>query len=123
VRYLYTCGILREEWKEPRILAEFQEKACLRETMMPEISRMKLDSFQPIQLYLSSAKLDVVLSSAKRSRPLFAESIPVKRLGNQIVFVDGHTRAFAAFLLGFSAILVYWEYEELDWDEYEACVR
>lgn len=36
--------------------------------------------------------------------------------------MDGHTRAFAAFLHNVSAIPVYWEDEELDWDAYEICV-
>lgn len=59
----------------------------------------------------------------KKSKPLSCRPIPVKRLGDQVVFVDGHTRAFAAFLLGFSEVPVYWEDEELGWDEYEVCVR
>ncbi|MGQ9530510.1 MAG: hypothetical protein ACUVQX_03135 [Candidatus Bathycorpusculaceae bacterium] len=37
--------------------------------------------------------------------------------------MDGHTRAFAAYLNGFSEVPVYWEHEELDWDEYKICVR
>ncbi|MGA2309824.1 MAG: ParB/Srx family N-terminal domain-containing protein [Candidatus Bathyarchaeia archaeon] len=57
------------------------------------------------------------------SKPCFAEPVPVKKLGDQVVLVDGHTRAFAAFLLGFSEIPVEWEDEELDWEEYEVCVR
>ena len=63
------------------------------------------------------------MKSLERSKPVFVEPIPVRKLGNQVVFVDGHTRAFAAFLLGWSEIPVYWEDEELDWDEYEVCVR
>lgn len=55
--------------------------------------------------------------------PKSIEPIPVKKLGDDIIFVDGHTRAFAAFLYGFSEIPVYWEYEELDWDAYKICVE
>jgi hypothetical protein len=51
------------------------------------------------------------------------EPIPVKKLGNEIIFVDGHTRALAAFLHDFSEIPVYWEDEKLDWDAYKICVR
>jgi hypothetical protein len=58
-----------------------------------------------------------------QSKPSFIKPIPVKKLGNQVVLVDGHTRAFAAFSLGFSDIPVLWEDEELDWDEYEVCVK
>lgn len=84
---------------------------------------MNLDSIQPSQLYLSSDKLDYVMRSLKQSKPVLAEPIPVKKLGNQVVFVDGHTRAFAAFLLGLAEIQVYWEDEELDWEEYKICVE
>jgi hypothetical protein len=83
---------------------------------------MKLESIQPSQLYISSEKLDNVMGSLDRLKPVFLEPIPVKKLGDQVVFVDGHTRAFAAFLLGLPEIPVYWEDEELDWDEYEVCV-
>jgi hypothetical protein len=38
----------------------------------------------------------------------------VKKLEDQIVFVDGHTRALTALLLGLPEILVYWEDEKLD---------
>ena len=84
---------------------------------------MKLDSIQPSQLYISSEKLNSIMKILRKSKQKLVEPIPVKKLGNQVVFVDGHTRAFAAFLLGFSEIPVYWEDEELDWDEYEVCVR
>jgi hypothetical protein len=84
---------------------------------------MKLDSIQPTQLYISSAKLECVMTSVKESKSLFGKPIPIKKLGNQIIFIDGHTRALAAFLIGLSEVSAYWEYEELDWNEYEVCVR
>jgi hypothetical protein len=87
---------------------------------------MKLDSIQPSQLYICSEKLGSVMKILRESKQKRVEPIPVKKLGNQVVFVDGHTRAFAAFLLGFSEIPVYYwedEDEELDWDEYEVCVK
>jgi hypothetical protein len=36
--------------------------------------------------------------------------------------VDGHTRAFAAFLYDISETPVYLEDEKLDWDAYRICV-
>ena len=52
----------------------------------------------------------------------------MKKLEGQIIFVDGHTRALAALLLGISEIPVYYwkdedQDEELDWDEYKACIE
>ena len=84
---------------------------------------MKLNSIQPSQLYINSDKLGYVMRRFQQPERVLVRPIPVKKLGNQVVFVDGHTRAFAAFLLGFSEISVYWEDEELDWEEYEICVR
>jgi hypothetical protein len=63
------------------------------------------------------------MKGVEQSKPVIIEPIPIKKLGNRAVFVDGHTRAFAAFLLGLSDIPVYWEDEELDWDAYEICVE
>jgi hypothetical protein len=83
---------------------------------------MKLDGIQPSQLYISSEKLSEVMKTFDSTKPESIELIPIKKLGNDIIFVDGHTRAFAAFLHGFSEVPVYWEDEELDWDAYEICV-
>lgn len=83
---------------------------------------IKIDAIQPTQLYISFEKLDTVMKNLGRNKPLIVEPIPIKKLDGQIVFVDGHTRAFAAFLLGLSEIPVYWEGEKLDWDEYRICV-
>jgi hypothetical protein len=84
---------------------------------------MKINEIQPSQLYISSEKLSEIMKMFDSVNPELIEPIPIKRLGDEIVFVDGHTRAFAAFLRGFSEVPVYWEDEELDWDAYEICVR
>jgi len=85
--------------------------------------KMKLDRIQPSQLYISSEKLSQVMKAFNPSKPELLEPEPIKKLGRQVVFVDGHTRALAAFLHGFSEVMVYWEDEELDWDEYKICVK
>ena len=82
---------------------------------------MKLADIQPSQLFISSKKLSEVMKAFDPNKPESIEPIPVKKLWNQAIFVDGHTRAFAAFLHGFSEVPVYWEYEELNWDAYEIC--
>jgi hypothetical protein len=82
---------------------------------------MKLDEIQPSQLFINSEKLSLVMKTFDVN-PRLIEFIPVKKIGDQVVFVDGHTRAFASFLRGMSEVKVYWEEDELDWDEYEVCV-
>jgi hypothetical protein len=82
---------------------------------------MKLDEIQPSQLFINSEKLSLVMKTFD-ANPTSIELIPVKKIGDQVVFVDGHTRALASFLRGISKVKVYWEKDELDWDAYEVCV-
>jgi hypothetical protein len=83
---------------------------------MPKTFMMKLDKIQPTQLFISSEKLSEVMKTFDPKNPKLMEPIPIKKLGKEIIFVDGHTRAFAAFLHGFSEIPVYWE-------EYKICLK
>ena len=55
-------------------------------------------------------------------KPLF-DPLPVKELNGRVIFTDGHTRAYAAYTLGMSAIPVYWDTDELDWEAYQRCVE
>ncbi len=84
---------------------------------------MKLDWIQPSQLYISIEKLAEITKAFNLSSHRLLEPIPIKKLSDDIIFVDGHTRAFAACLHGLPEVPVYWEYEELDWEAYEICVK
>ena len=66
---------------------------------MPKTFMMRLDNIQPSQLYISSEKLSEVMKTFNPNDSNSIEPIPIKRLGNDIIFVDGHTRAFAAFYM------------------------
>jgi len=90
---------------------------------MVKAFKMRLDKIQPSQLYISTEKLAEVRRMLNPAKPESLEPIPIKKLGDDVIFVDGHTRAFAAFLCGLSEVPVYWEDEELDWNEYEICVK
>ncbi|MDH7564452.1 MAG: ParB/Srx family N-terminal domain-containing protein [Candidatus Bathyarchaeota archaeon] len=89
---------------------------------MAKTFMMRLDKLQPSQLFISSAKLSEVMKVFDPDNIASMEPIPIKKLEDDVVFVDGHTRAFAAFLHGLSLVPVYWEEEELDWDAYLVCV-
>jgi hypothetical protein len=91
--------------------------------LMTKTFMMKLNEIQPSQLYISSEKLSEVMKTFDPAKPELIEPIPIKELGNTIVLVDGHTRAFAAFSCNVPEISVYWENEELDWDAYKICVE
>ncbi|MBO3753447.1 MAG: hypothetical protein FGF53_00980 [Candidatus Brockarchaeota archaeon] len=83
---------------------------------MTKIFEMRLEDMQPSQLYISFEKLCEVMKRFNPSDPESIEPIPIKKLGDDVIFVDGHTRAFAAFLCGVYEIPVYWE-------AYEICVE
>jgi hypothetical protein len=82
---------------------------------------MKLSQIQPSKLYINSERLSEVMTALARLKPDLIRPIPVKKLGDKIIFTDGHTLALAAFLHGASEVRVYWEKDELDWDAYEIC--
>jgi len=89
---------------------------------MVKIFKMRLEDIQPSQLYISFEKLCSVMKRFNPNDLGSIEPIPVKKLGEDVVFVDGHTRAFAAYRCGVLGVPVYWEDEELDWEAYEICV-
>lgn len=72
----------------------------------------------PVRPTARSKKLSHIMKIIETAKPESVEPIPGKRLDGQVVFVDGHTRAFAAFLRGLTEIKVYWEDERLDWEAY-----
>ncbi|MCG3218766.1 MAG: hypothetical protein KAR35_07155 [Candidatus Heimdallarchaeota archaeon] len=73
-------------------------------------------SIQPSQLYINKKKLAKILEEERE------RVIPIKQLNNKIIFTDGHTRAYAAYIQGKKQITVEWDDEELDWEAYQICV-
>ena len=89
---------------------------------MDSIFLMNLKDIQPSQLYISKRKLAKIQEKFDPNNFESLEVIPVKKLGTDIVYSDGHTRAYAAHLLGWQEVRVEWETEDLDWEMYEVCV-
>lgn len=90
--------------------------------MMVSYFLLKASKIQPSQLYLNAAKLAKVKELYK---PILLDSlppIPIKELDNEIIFTDGHHRAYIAVSLGFENLPVYWETENLSWNLYRVCV-
>ena len=90
---------------------------------MSEPFEMDLLSIQPSQLYISKKKLAKIKKFFDPKDKKTLGVIPVKKLNNEIIYSDGHTRAVAAFLAGYEKVLVEWEDEDLDWEMYEVCVK
>ena len=87
-----------------------------------------LAHLQPSQLYISAAKLAHVLAWWQPPILEKLEPVPIKRLNGRerldkrVIYTDGHTRAFAAYRLGFTEVPVVWDEDELDWEAYQICV-
>lgn len=87
-----------------------------------EIFLMPLEEMQPSQLYISQEKLIALQNEIDFSKLSSIPPLPVKKLGDEIVMTDGHTRAFGAYLSGHEKLPVYWDPDELDWEAYQICV-
>lgn len=85
--------------------------------------KMKVSDIQPSQLYISEKKLAKIKEKFNSKDISTLEVIPIKKIGKEIFYTDGHTRAFAAFQAGFTEIPVIWEDEELDWELYKICMN
>jgi hypothetical protein len=90
---------------------------------MTETFEMQLNGIQPSQLYISEKKLAKIKKTFDPANKTSLGIIPVKKLGEDIIFTDGHTRAVAAYLAGYQEIIVEWEDEDLSWEMYEICVQ
>ena len=80
---------------------------------MVEIFDFDLMKIQPSQLYISKKKLAKIYETFKPEDSTTLEVIPIKELDSEIIYTDGHTRAYAAFLAGYTKVSVCWEDEDL----------
>ncbi len=83
--------------------------------------RVDISELSPSQLYISKVKLRRVQELIDSGEDL--PPVPVKQMDGHMMMTDGHTRAVAQYLRGESTIEIEWEDEDLDWDEYEVCLR
>lgn len=90
--------------------------------MQNKVSYLYINEIQPSQLYLNRAKLYAVEKELRRSSLKCIEPVPVKKIGENIFFTDGHTRAYALYKSGEKRIPVYLDEDELDWVAYYICV-
>lgn len=83
---------------------------------------MKLDEIQPSQLYISRSKQQRINELVKAHGESVLHPLPVKHLGEDVVYSDGHTRALTAMMRGMTEIQVWWDEDDMDWEAYEVCV-
>jgi hypothetical protein len=83
---------------------------------------LKLGYIQPSQMYISKSKLDSVMSRFDSSKPETLGIMLVRRIDDDIVLTDGHTRAYTAFKYGLDKIAVSWDRDKCDIREYKLAV-
>ena len=86
-----------------------------------EIRDLRIVDIQPSQFYISEEKLEQIRRWFKPGDLSGFEAVPVKELDGQVIFTDGHTRAYAAWLAGLERIPLVWDEDELDWEAYRLC--
>ncbi len=92
-------------------------------SLLTNIFYLNINQIQPSQLYLSEKKIEQALNSLRNSGFENAQPLPVKQLNDDIIFTDGHTRAYILWLNGYKEIKVIWEDEDLDWKLYKRYVE
>ncbi|GAA0069550.1 hypothetical protein UT300003_10730 [Clostridium sardiniense] len=84
---------------------------------------MNLNDISPSQLYINSKKLDNILKWFNPNDYDSYDAIPIKEIDGKLVFTDGHTRAYAAYIKGVQIIKVYFDQYELDLKVYKTCIK
>ncbi|MGY5880500.1 MAG: hypothetical protein RTV31_09620 [Candidatus Thorarchaeota archaeon] len=84
---------------------------------------LSIDQIQLSQLYISSAKLAIVMKAFESGNEKELEPIPIKELDGNLVSTDGHTRLLAWYLHGYTKVECEWEDVEMDWEAYRICVQ
>ncbi|MBN1552131.1 GNAT family N-acetyltransferase [bacterium] len=78
---------------------------------------------QPTQLVVSLKKHRELSRRFETNGVLIGEPLPVKRIGNDIFFTDGHTRALLLWQNGIRSIEVVHDTDDLDWIMYLRCMQ
>lgn len=83
-----------------------------------EVFKADLLSILPTKLYISQAKYQSSLSMFEKKGFNDYPPIPVKRIGDDLFFTDGHTRALLLWQHGVREATVYYDTDDMDWIMY-----
>lgn len=83
-----------------------------------EVFKADIGSIQPTQLYISEKKYHQSIALFDKQGLNSYEPLPIKRIGTDIFFTDGHTRALILWQKGKHEIDAYDDTDDLDWIMY-----
>ena len=88
-----------------------------------KIFMLPITDLQPSQLYISEGKLKLLHDWFDPADKSNFDPIPIKLYEGRHMMTDGHTRAAAAALAGWTEVPVAWDDDPLDMRLYSECVR
>jgi len=80
--------------------------------------KANLRAIRPTQLYISEKKYRDCLALFEQQGFDVNEPLPIKKIGRDVFFTDGHTRALILWQNGKRRVNVYYEPDDLDWIMY-----
>ena len=83
-----------------------------------EAFKADLRNILPTQLYISERKYQTCSALFEKNGFDDYPPIPVRRIGNDLFFTDGHTRALLLWQNGIRDATVYYDTDEMDWIMY-----
>lgn len=97
-------------------------------SLKKKVSTLKkffLDLFQirPSQLFLDQLKIDRLQGQFDPLNVRDNMPLPIQKIGGDVFFTDGHTRAYLYDRSRISLIPVYWDETEIDTALYQTCLR
>ena len=83
-----------------------------------KVTTMQIGEIRPTQLYISENKYQQHVQSFSLGGSAALEPVPVKRIGDDLFFTDGHTRALVLWQNGFREIRTFPDTDPMDWIMY-----
>ena len=83
-----------------------------------KVFKANLCSIRPTQLYISEKKYRGSLAMFEKHGYDVYEPLPIKKIGKDIFFTDGHTRALILWQNGKHEADVYYDTDAMDWIMY-----
>jgi len=87
----------------------------------PRPFSVPLDDVRPSQLYVDGLKLSLVTQWFDFADPNY-EALPVRKVEDEWMLTDGHTRAFVTHLAGADRLRIVRDTDDLPMDVYRTCL-
>ena len=79
---------------------------------------ISIDTILPTQLYISQLKYDHWSEQFDANGPSAYDPVPIKQIGDDLFYTDGHTRALLLWQRGVRSIRAEYDGDDLDWVAY-----